>query len=74
MPGSWLIASVCMEWMKQSSCATLPVCGINSLTHAPSWLLAYLLNLKIEGATGKRACPLVIPVSLCPWRIESGRS
>ncbi len=33
MPGSWLMASVCMEWMKQISCATEAVWGSSSLSH-----------------------------------------
>ena len=37
MAGSWLIASVCIDLMKQSSSATLAVCGSSSLTDAPLW-------------------------------------
>ena len=33
-----------------------------------------VLQLHIDGATGKRVWPEVMPVSRWPWRIESGRS
>ncbi len=74
IPGSWLIASVCIDLMKQSSFAIDPVWGISSLTQAPSWLLGYREKRKIEGATGKRFCPLVIVVRRWPCLIDSGRS
>ena len=35
--GSWLIASVCIDLMKQRSSATRAVCGSKSLTVAPLW-------------------------------------
>ena len=37
MAGSWLIASVCIDLMKQSSSATLAVNGNSSETAAPLW-------------------------------------
>ena len=53
MPGSWLIASVCIVLMKQSSSATLAVCGINSLIHAPD--SPCRANLNLDGTMGKPA-------------------
>ena len=35
MPGEWLIASVCIDLMKQISSATAPMPGSNSLSQAP---------------------------------------
>jgi len=40
----------------------------------PHAAFAVLLNLNIDGAMGKRFWPLVIVVSRCPMRIDSGRS
>ena len=48
------------------------VYGSSSETHAPD--LPYCANLKIEGAIGKRLCPLVMVVSRWPCRMDSGRS
>jgi len=39
MAGSWLMASVCIEFTMHISWATLPRWGNSSLIHAPSWLL-----------------------------------
>ena len=70
--GSWLIASVCIDWMKQSSSATPAVCGSSSLTQVPLWPCR--ANRNRLGATGKLACVAVMPVSRWPLRIESGSS
>ena len=72
MPGSWLIASVCIDRMIAMSFAMLAVCGRSSENQAPfppCWE-----NSKTDGAIGKRDWPEVIVVSRCPWRIDSGRS
>ncbi len=52
MAGSWLIASVCIDLMKQSSSAIFAVCGSSSLTHAPD--CPCCANWKSDGAIGKR--------------------
>ncbi len=54
------------------SSTALAVHGSSSDTHMP--LLPYCANLNFDGATGKRAWPLVMPVSRWPMRMESGRS
>jgi len=35
--GAWFTCSVCMLLMKHNSSATVAVCGIKPLTHAPLW-------------------------------------
>ena len=72
MPGSWLMASVCMERTMAMSSAMRAVYGRSSEIQAP--LCPCWSNSKTEGAIGKRACPDVIVVRRCPWRIDSGRS
>ena len=72
MAGSWLIASVCTDRMRQRSSATAAVCGKSSLNSAPD--SPYFANLKIVGATGRLFCPEVIVVIRCPIRTESGSS
>ena len=72
MPGSWLMASVCMERMMAMSSAMRAVYGRSSEIQAP--LCPCRLNSKTDGAIGKRACPDVIVVSRCPSRTDSGRS
>ena len=71
--GSWLIASVCIDLMKQSSSATLAVCGSSSLTVGP----ALAVPREPEPARprpGSSSCREVMPVSRWPFRIESGSS
>ena len=51
--GSWLMASVCSEQMRQISSANFDVCGSNSLSHMPLWPCC--ANLNMLGATGRRA-------------------
>ena len=61
MPGSWLIASVCIDLTKHRSSTMFAVWGMSSLTHArdsPCWA-----NRNIDGTTGKRCCAAVIVVS-----------
>ena len=66
------MASVCIVFTMQRSSARPAMWGSSSEIHAPLW--PYCWNLKIEGATGKRAWPEVMPVSRWPMRMESGRS
>jgi len=40
MPGSWLIAEVCIELTKQISFAIAPVCGSSSDSMTPSSLFS----------------------------------
>ena len=40
MPGSWLMASVCIECTKHSWPASAAVCGMSSESQMPSWALA----------------------------------
>ena len=70
--GSWLIASVCMERMRQSLSITRPVCGSSSLIDVPDW--PHWRKPYFEAMTGKVFWPEVIPVSRWPMRIESGSS
>ena len=70
--GSWLMALVWTERTMAMSSTSFAVHGSKSLTHAP--LRPCCANLKIEGATGNLACPLVIVVMRWPARIESGSS
>ena len=70
--GSWLIASVCMERIMHQRSACRPMLGNSSLNHMP--LSPCWRNENIDGATGKFFWPLVIVVSRCPCRIDSGRS
>jgi hypothetical protein len=72
--GSWLIASVCIERTTHSSDATVPSCGRSSLNHSPSARFLCSANLNMDGATGNRVCPLVMPVRRWPFRIEAGSS
>ena len=72
MPGSWLMASVCMDRMTAMSLAMLAVWGRISENHAPPSPCCE--NSNTEGATGKRDCPDVIVVRRWPWRTDSGRS
>src|SRR5206468_3263187 len=72
MAGSWLIASVFIERMKQRSSAILATFGSISLIHMPEG--PYCANLYFDGATGNRFCPEVIVVRRWPMRTESGRS
>ena len=53
--GSWLIASVCSERIRQSSSATFAVCGRSSLRTVPHWPRA--ANLKTVGVDRKRLLP-----------------
>ncbi len=59
--GSWLIASVCIDLMKQRSSATRAVWGNSSLTVAPLW--PCWANRNVLAATGNRSCREVMPVS-----------
>ena len=70
--GSWLIALVLTDLTTARSSTMPAVWGKSSLTQVPA--SPCCLNSKREGAIGKRACPEVIVVMRCPWRIESGRS
>jgi hypothetical protein len=68
-----LIASVCNERIQQMSSAFLARFGSNCVfIIMPQWPAA--LNWNLDGAMGKRACPLVIVVSRWPLRMLSGRS
>ena len=58
--GSWLIASVCKERIRQSSSMTFAVRGSNSLSQMP--LSPRGANLKIVGVTARVFCPEVMPV------------
>ena len=70
MPGSWLIASVCIERMTQSSSAKRPVWLMMSLYSMPLW--PYLLKSTNEPASESVAWYPLMPVRRCPWRTESG--
>src|SRR5436309_10254567 len=70
--GSWLIASVHTVLMSARSSTIFAVHGSNALTQRPH--LPCCDHLYLDGAIGKRVCPLVIVVSRWPLRIESGRS
>ena len=72
IPGSWLIASVCIDLMIQMSSAISPVCGSSSLSQAP--LLPCWANSNIGATQGNDFWPLVIPVIRCPIRTEPGSS
>ena len=65
LAGSWLMASVFMERIRQRSSAIFAVHGRVSLNQVPA--SPCCVNLKTEGATGKLACPAVIPVRRSPW-------
>ena len=71
--GSWLIALVKTDLMTVISSTILEVKGSSSLLihlpHFPSWV-----KLNLEGATGKRAWPLVMVESRWPPCTEGGRS
>ena len=70
MAGSWLIASVYIDWMMHTSSTMSPVCGSSSLSHAPH--LPCCANLKIEPASGIDDCCTDMPVSRWPPRTRSG--
>ena len=71
-PGSWLIASVCIVRMKQSSSAIFAVWGISSLIQVPD--SPCCSNSKADGTIGKPAWLTVIPVRRAPARSDSGSS
>src|SRR4029079_19666603 len=71
MAGSWLIASVCMLRMNTRSSTDFLRFGNSSLIHIPDW--PQRSKRYIDGAIGKRAWPLVMVVSRCPIRTDSGR-
>ena len=72
MPGSWLMASVCIDLMKVSSSTIFAVCGIRSLTQAPE--APCCRNGKRDGTSGKRSCAAVIVVTRWSPRTDGGRS
>ena len=69
MAGSWLIASVCMERMKQMSSAHLPRLGQQFGVH-PHAALAVLRELELRGRDGEAAWPLVMVVRRWPLRMR----
>ncbi len=72
MAGSWLMASVYIERMKQTSSATCGRYFHSSLNHMPH--LPWRANLYLEGAMGKRAWPEVMVVRRWPIRTLLGKS
>ena len=48
--------------------------NIFAAAQSPSWLLSYFLNWKIEGATGRRDWPEVMPVMRWSPRTVLGNS
>ena len=70
--GSWLIASVHIDFTTHQSSAIRPMLGSSSLTHSP--LLPCCRHSNIGATQGNLLCPDVIPVSLCPIRIDAGNS
>ena len=71
MPGEWLIASVCIDLMKQISSAAAPMPGSSSLSQAP--LCPCRLNLNSVGWIAS-FCLAVIVVSRWPIRTDGGSS
>ena len=67
-----MMASVLTVLITARSSTIFAVCGSSSLTQAP--LEPCRLNLKIDGATGKRFWPDVIVVMRWPLRIVAGSS
>ena len=72
MPGSWLIASVCIDLMKHSSSTIFAVWGIRSLTQVR--VSPCCLNSNIDGTRGNRSCPAVMVVTRWLPRTDGGRS
>ena len=68
--GSWLIASVCIDLMKQMSSTRFARCGSSSLTHAPQ--SPWRANENGDAMTGRLFCPATKPVSRCFPRTEGG--
>lgn len=64
LAGSWLMASVCMDLMRQMSSAILAVCGSRSDIHMP--LSPCCLKSANDGTMGKLDCPEDMPVRRCP--------
>ena len=71
MAGSWLIASVYIEFTMHRSSAIFAVHGSRSQIHAPAWPCRW--NGKAEPASGSTAWFADIPVKRCPCRTESGK-
>jgi|GEM_PF-6950735 len=61
MPGSWLIASVCIERITAMSSTILEVYGSRSLIQVP--LLPCWAKLPIEPNSGNDFCRAVMPVT-----------
>ena len=72
MPGSWLIASVCIDLMNVSSSTIFAVWGMRSLTQVP--VAPCCWNWNIDGTRGKRSCPAVMVVTRWSPRTDGGRS
>ena len=72
MPGSWLIASVCIDLMKHNSSTMPAVCGIRSLTHVCD--SPCCRNGNFDGTRGKRSCAAVMVVTRWLPRTDGGRS
>src|SRR5437762_14366953 len=71
--GSWLMASVLVDLINVRSSTIRAVYGSKSLIQVPVW--PRRLKGQCEGATGKRACPAVIPVNCwLPRTEEIGRA
>ena len=71
LPGSWLMALVLKEWMKQRSSATVERWGSSSLIHTP--LVPCWANLNMLGATSC-SFPRVMVVTRCPLLTDFGNS
>ena len=69
MPGSWLMASVCIVRRKRRSSTILAVWGISSLTQNPD--SPYWSNLNVDGTIGKPVWFAVIAVKAVPFPVKA---
>ena len=73
MAGSWLIASVCSERMKQMSSAFLREVRQQARRSSTCRTCPAGRSLNFDGAIGKRAWPLVMVVRRWPLRMLVGQ-